>query len=376
MSRAPKPKRTQVESNVRSLVMLHKSGSTSRVLNLLRVYENAQQDNEPIGTPFFSHPVLNRAFVVKHRLRSNEKDIFPDGRLTATKILIPLDFSSLEMGGGYVFIGQPNYLQCLAEAIGGELTRRAKDLQMLEALDKLPSFDPFLLREWLIRYDLSPDSRYFELSLKDIMSMENFVYNEISLLVTMSLSGQARNEAVTRLVKKMLASRYDGDLDPLRETLRLTMPEFREGMFAWKGFLYYKWSAKAIERDIPAVIQEMKDRQPSRGLENETMLALEASRRRLGRLMVLSFNELADRIRTYDNAYKEMTEKSNPLAFKHFLLAAPVLFLQMGDLMGQLQHVVHFWRYRSRMHTVAPMNFDEYAEMMRDFEESLSGRIA
>ena len=43
----------QVETSVRSLTRLHKAGSTARVLDLLKVHENALFDNEPIEKPFF-----------------------------------------------------------------------------------------------------------------------------------------------------------------------------------------------------------------------------------------------------------------------------------------------------------------------------------
>jgi hypothetical protein len=365
--------RPQVENNVRSLVRLHRSGSTARALNLLKVAEAAQNDNDPLTRPFFSHPIMNRSFVVKHRLRSNEVDIFTDGRTTATKLLIPIDFSNLDAGGRYVYIDQPNYLESLSEAIGVDISRQPADIRMMKALDKLPSFDPFLLREWLARFDLKPDSRYFELSFQDAAKMENFVFHEISQLVSMSLSGQSHNEAINRLVKKMLSSHYDNELEPLRQTLRLSETEFREGMFAWKGFLYYKWSAKDIEAAIPGLVREMKDRQPRRGVDHETLAQLEASRRQIGRTMVVMFNQLADRIKDYDTAYHGLVREQNPMAFKTFLKAAPSQFVLLGDSLGQLQHVIHFWRYRTR--GKADLPFEEYSDMLRDFEDSLGAQL-
>lgn len=368
--------RPQIETNVRSLSRLHKAGSTSRVLDLLRVWEASQMDNEPVEKPFFSHPVLNKAFVIKHRLRRNEAEIFDDGRTTATKVLIPIDLSNLDAGGRYIFVGQTNYLEVLSEAIGSDMSKRVNDVRVLKALDQLPSFDPFLLREWLAKAGVIPDPRYFELNLMDVVKMEAFVFNEISLLVSMSLSGAAKNEAVGRLVKKMLSSTYDNEMEPLRQTLRLSEDEFREGMFCWKGFLYYKWSAKTVEAEIAPVIREMRDRQPVRGVDSDAQQMLEGSRRRLGRAMVATFNRLSEIIAGYDRAYHQMVAIQNPLAFKKFLLQSPGQFIQLGDLLGQLQHVVQFWRYRTRSQGEVLMPFDEYVDMMRDFEDSISTRIS
>ena len=198
--------RPQVENSVRSLSRLHKAGSTARVLDLLRVWENAQHDNEPIEKPIFTHPILNKSFVIKHRLRRNETDIFEDGRATATKVLLPLDLSNLDAGGRYIFVGQPNYIDILSDATGIDISARQSDLKVMRALDSLPSFDPFLLREWLAKFGVFPDPRYFELSLSSVAQMEAFVFVEISQLVSMSLSGHTQNESITRLVKKLLSS--------------------------------------------------------------------------------------------------------------------------------------------------------------------------
>lgn len=367
--------RPQVENNVRSLSRLHKAGSTARVLDLLRVWENAQSDNEPMEKPIFTHPILNKAFIIKHRLRRNEMDVFQDGRATVTKVLLPLDLSNLDAGGRYIFIGQPNFIEILSDATGIDISNRQNDLKVMRALDALPSFDPFLLREWLAKFGVHPDPRYFELSLASVAQMEAFVFVEISQLVSMSLSGHAQNESISRLVKKLLSSNYDRDLDPLREVLRLSDEEFREGMFCWKGFLYYKWSGKSIEHDIPPLIQDIRARQPDRGLDSGIKAQLDASRRRIGRGMVETYNRLVETIQNYDSAYKQMTSEQNPLAFKRFLLNSPKQFLVLGETMGQLQHVIQFWRYRTRSSGTSPIAADEYIDILRDFEDSMSTKI-
>ena len=366
----------QVETSVRSLSRLHKAGSTARVIDLLKVSENALFDNEPIEKPFFTHHIINKCFVIKHRLRRNEAEIFEDGRATATKILIPIDFSNLDAGGRYLYVGQRNYIETLTEATGVDMAQRPMDIRVMEALDRLPSFDPFLLREWLARHGVYPDPRYFELSLADVARMESFVFKEISQLVAMSLMGQPHTESINRLVKKLLSSQYDKEMEPLRDVLKLNESEFREGMFCWKGFLYYKWCARGVQENIAPVVREMRERQPVRGVDSDAQIALEAARRRLGRAMVATYNRLSDIVLNYDEAYGGMTSAQDPLAFKRFLLSAPSLFVQLGDSIGQLQHIIQFWRYRTLNLGDTPIPFDEYADLLRDFEDGLTLRLA
>ena len=192
----------------------------------------------------------------------------------------------------------------------------------------------------------------------------------------MSLMGQPHTESINRLVKKLLSSQYDKEMEPLRDVLKLNESEFREGMFCWKGFLYYKWCARGVQENIAPVVREMRERQPVRGVDSDAQIALEAARRRLGRAMVATYNRLSDIVLNYDEAYGGMTSAQDPLAFKRFLLSAPSLFVQLGDSIGQLQHIIQFWRYRTLNLGDTPIPFDEYADLLRDFEDGLTLRLA
>lgn len=361
-----------VENNVRSLSTLHKRGSTSRVLNLLRTHETALKENESIGRPFFSFAALNTAFIIKHNLRDNERNVFHDGRTTATKLLMPLDQKALDLGGQYIFINQPGFVEGLASAVGEDLVNRTLDLRTLEALERAPSFDPFLLREWLARFDIHPDPLYFNLNITEVMRMESFVQSEILELVILANDGSGHTDSSRRMVKKMLSNKYDRDLEPLRITLRFSQTEFHEGLFAWKGFLYYKWVAKKIENAIPIALRDMGQLRPQHDWDAATRQLVAESLQRLGRLMVGAFNEVADNLSAYDKAFQALTQGRDPYPFRAFLLAGPSLFLRIGELVGSLQHLLQFWSYRSRNKNQAVISADEYIELLRDFEASFT----
>ena len=60
----------------------------------------------------------------------------------------------------------------------------------------------------------------------------------------------------------MLSSQVDEKLEPLRVTLGLTGEDFREGVFSWRGFLYYKWSMADFWPDVMGVLREINAIQP------------------------------------------------------------------------------------------------------------------
>ena len=62
----------------------------------------------------------------------------------------------------------------------------------------------------------------------------------------------------------MLSNQIDEKLEPLRVTLGLTGKDFREGVFSWRGFLYYKWSMDKFWPDVMNVLREINKIQPHR----------------------------------------------------------------------------------------------------------------
>ena len=120
----------------------------------------------------------------------------------------------------------------------------------------MPSLDPFLLREHLRNNQIDVAPCYFAISEGDQERMHNFVSQEMSQLVALAGSG-GNGKSANRLVSAMLSNQIDEKLEPLRLTLGLTGNDFREGVFSWRGFLYYKWSMGKFWPDVMGVLREI-----------------------------------------------------------------------------------------------------------------------
>ena len=122
---------------IRSLEFLERSASTARVLNLSHVSKLHGHTDAWREQPVFQTPGLNRALLIKHRLRRNETDLFRGSRRVGTKILLPIDSRELKAGGRYFFFNQINHLAILKEAFG--ITPDHPDYRTLKLIDELPS---------------------------------------------------------------------------------------------------------------------------------------------------------------------------------------------------------------------------------------------
>ncbi len=357
---------------VRSLENLEKSASTARVLNLLQISKVHGKTAIWRERPLFRTPELNTALVIKHRLRRNESDMFRGRRQVATKIIIPIDGRDLKTGGRYVFVDQMHFERTLMEVFG--VPADHSDIETLRLIDKLPSLDPFLLREQLSRSGIDPAPCYFALSEADLQKMLNFVKGEITPLVQLSLGGAVTgSSSIERMAAKILSNAPGDRMDALGQTLRLDPEQYAEGVFCWKGFLYYKWSLGSMTGDIASVADKVATIKPVGPMDQAAKEYIARGREVLKGQIMRTCVEVRRTLKIYDEAYAGLTQDGNPVGFRDFLLEAPALFARLGDQLGAIQHIVSFWNFRFG-YKAPPPGVEELIDIFMDFEVSLRGR--
>ena len=358
----------------RSLRALDRTASTSRVLNLLAIETQSGQRPEHREAPLFRNRILNTALVVKHRLRSDDIFLFDEIRPNATKIIIPFERSDLGLGGQSFFVGQRGWVDLLREACN-EHTDMARDLATLRLIDQLPSLDPFLLREHLRRHGVMVAGCYFALSTADMEQMQSFVAGEISQLINLAFRDAGRvvpGAHTARLVEALLSTDVDGRLEPLRETLVMDTESFKEGVFSWKGFLYYKWMLTRLWPELNTVGGEIARLSVTGNREVETARYLEDTRKRLRHGIVVERKAIMRALDVYDRAFEDLIENGRPQAFREFLLRAPDMFLSLGEKVGVIAHIASFWRYRFQPGQPLVADIEEAVDIFQDFDAGLS----
>src|SRR6201999_2203781 len=89
---------------------------------------------------------------------------------------------------------------------------------------------------------------------------------------------EAEERRGQRLVQKILSATVDAETEPLRLTLRLEKREYQEGVFCWKGFLYYKWTMSEALPDVARVADAIGAVRPRGGSDSETLALIDKTR--------------------------------------------------------------------------------------------------
>jgi hypothetical protein len=360
------------DRSIRSLRKLQRTGSTSRVLNLLAITERLEAAGGEPEAPFFTAPMLARSLIIKHRLRPDETFLFDDSsRINATKVILPFERQDLGLGAQSVFVGQRGWVDQLKIACEGA-AGFANDIILLQVIDELPSLDPFLLREYLRSRGHWPGPSYFAIAQADIDKMQAFVSEQIVALIRLAFAkGADMGGHTARLVSAILASELDERLDPLRMTLMLDGDEFREGVFSWKGFLYYKWMMHSLWPQLTAVIGEINEVKMTGPRDPDLADYVMRAKIRLQRAINFHRQRVVTALKVYDDAFNDLTVNGRPQAFRDFLLKAPSMFMGLGENVGVVSHIASYWRYRFPTGKKLTCPLEEAASILQEFEISL-----
>ena len=204
--------------------------------------------------------------------------------------------------------------------------------------------------------------------------MFQFVQQEMTPLVGMSFDDMdARiNEKTTKLATKILANAADAELDPLREGMGMSKADFEEGVFCWKGFIYYKWSLANLLPSVRPVLEEIAAFKPTGSASSDQKTYIASARSRVGKNLGKACESVKATLKVYDDAYTDLTRHGKPFAFRDFLMQAPSLFYEIGERLGAIQHVVSYWRFRFPRGVRIKLNADETCDLLSDFESSIS----
>ena len=332
----------------RDLSLIRASGSTARVLNLALTFERFGDTEDYKAKPLFRNPRLNRALILKHVVRPHERELFTRPTTSATKVILPYAATELELGGISFMVNEIRFEKLLRDAVGGydEEAQFLADAELLRVMAALPSFDPFLMRERLRHLGVDPARAYFDIAEADVARMRAFVGREITQLVSLAFAtgGVDAGGFSQRLADKLMTDETAKTLDPLRETLRLSGEEYIEGVFAWKGFLYYKWLMDEIRPGLALFKPRFAGLRIS-GATSDERQDLANSRRDILDKMRVALENVDKTLLEYGTAFAALAE-GQPQAFRAFLLKAPSLFIPIGEAVGVIRHIDSFWRFR------------------------------
>jgi hypothetical protein len=336
---------------------------SARILSYVRIGESYRKFDVaektaalPPGPPppvrLFTSDVLNQSIVLKMvDARLARRVQAPEDTLR-TIVYLPFQPGNEGLGGAAFDLGDPRGQRSLRQTAGGLALERwflaDRDESILDSIHALPSVDPFLLRDAIERIGIEVHETYFDLTDEQWQLIRDYVIDHFGVLAQRLYPDDAKHakEGAAHLADALWRPRSLADLAEFGAVLRVPAAQAHEMLYALKGLLYYKLSAKPAIEEVQelrawlAVEPNFAD--PPR---RETQLRIEETRALIERDAMKLMQLLLTVMQTYDRGFASLTDpKGSARPLLDAIQSAPAQFHRAGCALGTLRHGVEVWR--------------------------------
>lgn len=327
----------------------------------------------------FSCLGLNKAVIIKVVDPTAPKEKGPPSRhvqrAIKTKIHFSYDDVDVTKGGASVQFDHPERDQALLELAGFDRAKSPEvfkhDIGILEAMAKLPSLDPFLLKDRLSALGTTVDASYFAISPSEWERIANRIRDKIRPMVMMAASGADVEAKVQTLLDKLWESTSLDEFAPFFKALNLPVEKTAEIMQAWKGVTFYEIEYGALTPKVQEFGRWLKEGSaPTDTLNKTDRTDVDRLREAVRRKIKQNLAEIAQTLTEYQDSYDELfVRRKGAQKFGGFLGQASRHFNNLGGSLNEVSHAILVWnemtsRHRNRM--MKGVNLIEMFEVLDD----------
>ncbi len=359
-----------------SLRRIVRGGATPRILDLWSIHRKYGQTLEFAAKPFFRNVRLNASFMLTHTVRPHDRPYLLTENPVATKLIIPVSVDDLAMGGHSFFVEEKGFDRRLKEFLGtGSINPKFEaDLQRVKELAAMPSFDPFLLADRYATGERPVGRFYFNISPDEQEAMLGHVTRQIFGIVNLAFNDEIlspNDDRARKFARQLLDGEDKQKLTGLRETLGMSEEQYEEGIFGWKGILYYRWRIREARDGLRQFLVELNN-VTVRGATWEENKEVNDIRRAILKMAKDRWTALTTVIDDYDAQYTRFCKGGDPTAIRDFLLKAPAYFGQLGSDLSAVTHVTSFWNYWWTDREKGSLSADDALDIFPSFLRSLT----
>jgi hypothetical protein len=321
------------------------------------------------GAPqFFSSKVLNQLVLIKDTIPEDAMA----GRRTAigTKLYFPFNEGAIYEGGRTIFAHDKRLQAALIDTFGeGAFAKETldQDLRILALLDKLPSLDPFLLKEAFRNEGFPINEAYFDVSKEVWSEIELFILQRFEPLVKAAFPDAMSSDEMARtLIEKIWEARDLEALRPLIEAFRLPEGEALEIFSAWKGINFYSFQYERAKPAFVELLMWLRDLQIPIGAAANERAELKLQHEQAKEQMRSEWQKADAILREYQVSYDKMfKQKVGSTEFVAFLKNSNRKYWELGNSLGKCGHASYCWNVMSKRFADRKVPWESLREIIR-----------
>ena len=306
---------------------------------------NANLKNDGF-VPLFRSQNLNQCVFRKAITRDTDAPHIEPNKV-ATKICLPYSQNSYGKDHLFIYYGEENFQEKFERAFNVSMSEqdRKVDHTVLDILDSIPTFDPFLMRDRFEIEDYNIDDNYLKVSDADFTKIKNNIMGDFEKIVRVTMQDDENQDPkiFNKAASKLFKALWDLDdmdvLRPLSKALGVSEKNQKEYFYSWKGILFYVYRYRdeftSLEDDLVGV----KRIAMSDGLGNSGQISYQL-KSILGEKATL--NKFLENYQSaFDAAFVERSQTEN---FLRILNNARPIFWTIGTVIGRLDLYTTYFR--------------------------------
>jgi hypothetical protein len=303
------------------------------------------------AVPFFRNKILNNLVLIKDTIP--EEVLQARTRAIGTKLYFPFNEGDIYEGGRTIFVHDRRLEQALADTFGeGAFSKEAleEDVRILTLLDKLPSLDPFLLKDAFLNAGIKVNEAYFEVSEEVWKEIELFILQRFEPLVKAAFPDAMSSDEMARtLIETIWAARDLVALKPLIDAFRLPETEALEIFSAWKGINFYSFQYERAKPAFVELLTWLRDLQIPIGASASERNEIKVTHDLIKEQMRKEWQKADSILREYETSYDKMfKQKVGSTEFVTFLKNSNQKYWQLGNSLGKCGHASYCWNVMSK----------------------------
>ena len=365
------------------------SGS-AKVFNCHKVTQAIDRAAAKEGVPpkhLFTCIGLNKAVIIKVVDPGQAREKPPPGRVLTraikTKVHFSYDDEDITKGGAAIQFDHHEREQALAELAGLNRAQAPeafqRDMGILEAMAKLPSLDPFLLKDRLATHVNEVDPSYFAISPSEWERISRRIREKIRPMVLMAASGQGDVEAKVKvLLDKLWDSTGLEEFAPFFKAMNLPVDKTADIMQAWKGITFYEIEYGELTPKVQDFGRWLKDGSvPVDTIHRTDRATIDKLRESVRHKTKQNLAEITQTLAEYQDSYDELfVRRKGAQKFGGFLGQASRHFNNLGATLNEVSHAILVWNEMSSRHKNRQMKGANLIEMFEVLDDIFGPREA
>jgi hypothetical protein len=320
------------------------------------------------AAPFFRNKVFNDLVLIKDTVP--EEGLRSRTSAIGTKLYFPFNEADIYEGGRTIFAHDKRLEAALVETFGeGAFTKEAfeEDLRIFTLLDRLPSLDPFLLKEAFRNEGLKVNEAYFDVSKEVWHEIELFILQRFEPLVKAAFPDAMSSDEMARtLIEKIWEARDLVALKPLIEAFRLPENEALDIFSAWKGINFYSFQYERAKPAFVELLTWLRDLELPIGAAANERKEIKALHDVAKEQMRSEWQKADAILREYQTSYDRMfKQKLGSAEFVAFLKGSHSKYWALGNSLGKCGHASYCWNVMSKRFADRKLPWESLREIIR-----------